>query len=129
MPYGWFLAFLIAILDFIPYVGPILGGTLAILVGLTVSPTMALMAGGIMSLGEQFTDSFLGPIIMGKAVTLHPVAVLFSLTIGIAIAGFAGAILAIPVAGVVHTTYAYCKNKANPEDSSATAVEVATAGS
>ena len=115
LPFGWFLAFLIAILDFIPYVGPILGGLLAILVGLTVSPTMAIMAGLIMLLGEQFTDSFLGPIIMGKAVTLHPVAVLFSLSIGIAIAGFAGAILAIPVAGVVHSTWDYYKNKANPE--------------
>ena len=129
LPYGWFLAFLIAILDFIPYVGPILGGLLAVLVGLTVSPTMALMAGGIMLLGEQFTDSFLGPIIMGKAVTLHPVAVLFSLTIGIAIAGFAGAILAIPVAGVVHSTYVYYKTKANPEGASVSAAELAAAGS
>lgn len=112
LPYGWFLAFLIAILDFIPYVGPIMGGILAILVGLTVSPTMAILAGVIMIAGEQFTDSFLGPIIMGKAVTLHPVAVLFSLTIGIALAGFAGAILALPVASVIHTTYVYYMEKA-----------------
>jgi predicted PurR-regulated permease PerM len=112
LPYGWFLAFLIAILDFIPYVGPILGGLLAILVGLTVSPAMAAMAGLIMLLGEQFTDSFLGPIIMGKAVVLHPLGVLFSLSIGIALAGFAGAILAIPVAAVVRSTYVYYMEKA-----------------
>lgn len=114
LPYAWFLAALIGILDVIPFVGPILGGMLAVVVGLTVSPWMAVMAGLIVLVGEQFTDSFLSPIVMGKQVTLHPVAIIFALAIGIAVAGFAGAILAIPVAAVVHSVYAYYWNKANP---------------
>lgn len=114
LPYAWFLAALIGILDVIPFVGPILGGILAVLVGLTVSPLLAVLAGLIVLVGEQFTDSLLSPIVMGKQVTVHPVAIIFSLAVGIAVAGFAGAILAIPVAAVVHSVYVYYRAKANP---------------
>jgi len=111
LPGAWFLAAMLAILDVIPFVGPLIGGTIAVIVGFTVSPVTALIVLVIVLVAEQFVDSFLSPIVMGKVVTLHPVGVIFALTLGIAIAGFFGAILAIPVAAAIRVIYRYYQAK------------------
>ena len=110
LPYGWFLASAIGILDVIPFVGPIAAGVIAVLVGFTVNPTTALLALVVVIVGEQFTDSFLSPIVMGKAVQIHPVAIIFALSIGVMVGGFLGAILAIPVAAAIKTVYLYFRD-------------------
>jgi predicted PurR-regulated permease PerM len=110
LPYGWFLASLIGILDVIPFVGPIAAGVIAVVVGFTVNPTTALLALVVVIVGEQFTDSFLSPIVMGKAVQIHPVAIIFALSIGVMVGGFLGAILAIPAAAAIKTVYLYFRD-------------------
>jgi len=55
--------------------------------------------------------SFIGPIVAGKTVTLHPVMIIFSLCIGASIAGFLGAILSIPVAAAIRVVYIYYRDR------------------
>lgn len=125
LPGAWFLAALIGVLDLIPFVGPIIGGIMATIVGLTVSPVTAVITLVIVLVVEQFVDSFLSPIVMGKVVTLHPVAVIFALTLGIAMAGFFGAILAIPVAAAIRVIYRYFRHKYGDEPAEPTTSNLA----
>lgn len=111
LPGAWFLASLIGVLDVIPFVGPIAAGVIAVLVGATISPMTALWALVIVIVAEQFTDSFLSPIVMGRAVSIHPVAIIFSLAIGVAVGGFFGAIMAIPTAAAIKTVYLYFRDE------------------
>jgi predicted PurR-regulated permease PerM len=60
---------------------------------------------------EQAVDSVISPMVMGKSVSLHPVAILFALGIGGALGGFFGILLAIPVAAAIYTVYLYYRRK------------------
>ena len=107
LPYGWIIAFVIGVLAVIPYVGPIAGGIVASLVGLTVSPLTALLTLAIVVAVEQLVDTVVSPFIMGRAVSLHPVAIIFALAVGGALAGFFGVLVSIPVAAALYTVYLY----------------------
>ena len=110
LPFAWFLAVFIAALDVIPFIGPILAGAVAVLVGLSQSPTLALETLVVVLVAEQIVDSFVSPIVMGNSVRIHPVAIIFSLIIGATFAGLLGAVLAIPVAAAVKTIYLYFRD-------------------
>ncbi len=87
---------------FIPVVGAFAAGIVAVLVALVSGGlTQALLVVGLFILVQQLEGNFLQPVVMGRAVRLHPLIVLLVLTAGAAIAGIAGAFLAVPVAAVV----------------------------
>lgn len=111
LPYGWFVAAMIGVVGIIPFVGSILAALIAILVGLSSGVQMGIVTGVIVLVVDQFVYSFLGPIVAGKAVTLHPVAVIFALAVGASLGGFLGAILAMPIAAAVRTVYVYYRDK------------------
>jgi predicted PurR-regulated permease PerM len=111
VPYAWALAVLCGLLGVIPIVGGIIGGAIATLVALTVSPQLAGLTLVVVLIVEQTVDSVIAPIVMGDAVRLHPLAILFSLAIGGAIAGLFGMIVAIPAAAAVYTVYLYFARK------------------
>jgi predicted PurR-regulated permease PerM len=112
LPYGWFVALAIGVLAVIPYLGPIVGGIIAAAIGFTVSPWMGIVTLVIVIVVEQTVDSVISPLVMGRSVSLHPVAILFALGIGGALAGFFGILLAIPVAAAIYTVYLYYRRKA-----------------
>jgi predicted PurR-regulated permease PerM len=60
---------------------------------------------------EQTVDSVIEPIVLGDAVRLHPLAILFALAIGGAIAGVLGMIAAIPASAAAYTVYLYFARK------------------
>ncbi len=105
------LAALCGVLAIIPIVGGIVGGAIATLVALTVSPQLALWTLVVVLIVEQTVDSVIAPIVMGDAVRLHPLAILFSLAIGGAVAGVLGMIVAIPAAAAAYTVYLYFARK------------------
>jgi len=107
LPNAWFIASLVAILGIIPYLGSILSFVVAVIVGLAISPTIGVATGIIVFAVDQIVYSFIGPIVAGKTVTLHPVMIIFSLSIGASLAGFLGAILSIPVAAAIRVIYLY----------------------
>lgn len=111
LPYSTFLALIVGLLGVIPFVGSILGGLIAIVVGFTVSPTVGVLTIIVVLIMEQTVDSFIEPIVMGKSVKLHPLAILFSLMLGGAVAGVFGMLIAIPTAAVTYTAYLYFARK------------------
>jgi len=111
LPNAWFIAATVAILGIIPYLGSILSFLVAFIVGLTVGPTVGIATGLIVFAVDQIVYSFIGPIVAGRTVTLHPVMIIFSLCVGASIAGFLGAILSIPVAAAIRVVYIYYRDR------------------
>jgi len=99
--YPFALALFAGVFNFIPYVGPLLTG---IVIFLIVFPTemfkaiFVLIAFGLI---QQIEGSILSPILMKKFVGLPPALVLISLVVGANLWGLLGAILAIPLFGIL----------------------------
>lgn len=87
--------------DLIPLVGAYLGAAPAIIVAMFVSPAAAIVTLGYFLLYQQFENYVLVPRVMKNAVNLSPAAVIVSTLVGGSLAGFAGALLALPVAATV----------------------------
>jgi predicted PurR-regulated permease PerM len=111
LPNGWFVAAMIGLVGVIPFVGSILSAVIAVVVGLTVGVQIGIITGVIVFVVDQFVYSFLGPIVAGRVVTLHPVAIIFALAVGASLGGFLGAVLAMPVAAAVRTVFIYYHQK------------------
>jgi predicted PurR-regulated permease PerM len=86
------------LLEFIPYLGPILSSIPIIFVAFTQSPIQGLLALGLLVLIQQFENHIIVPKIMQKAVGLNPLISIISMLIGARLFGIAGALLAIPFA-------------------------------
>lgn len=95
------LAIIAGITEFIPYIGPILGGIPAIFLAFTQSPPLALFVLALYFVIQQTENHILVPKVMEKTVGLNPIISISVLLIGYQIAGIAGAILSIPVATAV----------------------------
>jgi len=101
MPYPAALALLVAILDLIPLVGATLGGALLVIVGLFVSPLIAVILLVYVLIYQQFEGNVLQPMIYSRTVQLDPLLVFLAVLIGGLLAGIPGALLAIPVAEII----------------------------
>jgi predicted PurR-regulated permease PerM len=89
---------------FIPVVGATLAGIVAALVALvTGGPVVALIVVGIVVVVNQLEGNLLQPLIMGRSLSLHPLAILLALTAGTVLGGVIGAVLAVPTASVLWT--------------------------
>ncbi|HEY6792672.1 MAG TPA: AI-2E family transporter, partial [Trebonia sp.] len=83
---------------FIPLVGALLAGTLAVLVTLAAKGWAdALIVLGVLLVMNQLEGHLLQPQIVGKMVRLHPLAVILVLAVGGVVAGIAGAVVAVPI--------------------------------
>ena len=92
------------LMEFVPYVGPILGAVPPTLLALLESPLTALWV-VLAFLGiHQLEGHVVVPKIMGGAVGVHPLVVIFGLLIGEELAGLIGILLAIPVVVIVKET-------------------------
>lgn len=101
VPLVWPLAATVFLGAFIPLIGAVLAGTLAALVTLvTNGPLAALIVVGLVIAVNQLEGDLLAPVVMGKVLSLHPLAVLLALTAGTILAGLVGALLAVPIAAV-----------------------------
>lgn len=95
------LAVIVFVGAFIPIVGATVAGILAALVALvTTGPVEALIVLAIVIVVNQVEGDLLQPVIMGQALSLHPLVVLLALTIGTIVGGIFGAILAVPYTAV-----------------------------
>ncbi len=95
------LAVLIFLGGFVPIVGAALIGVLAALVALVANgPVVALVVVAVVVAINQLDGRVLQPIVMGKALSLHPLVVLLALAGGGILAGIVGAVLAVPLTAV-----------------------------
>lgn len=96
MPFALPLAVIAGILEAVPTLGPILSSVPAIIVALTVNPTMALIIVATYILIQLVENNLLVPKIMQRAVGLNPVIVIIGIMVGANLMGIAGALLSIP---------------------------------
>ncbi|HSP03149.1 MAG TPA: AI-2E family transporter [Acidimicrobiales bacterium] len=86
---------------FFPFVGAIAAGIIAVSVTLVTAGSAAAGVVAIVAiLVQQLDNDLLAPVIYGKALQLHPLVVILALTTGAAIAGIAGAFIAVPLVAV-----------------------------
>jgi predicted PurR-regulated permease PerM len=92
------LAALVFLGAFVPIVGALVSGSVAVLVALVALgwPQALIMLGGVI-LVMQIEGHILQPFLLGRAVKLHPLAVLIAIAVGIIAAGIVGALLAVPL--------------------------------
>lgn len=98
------LAALVFLGAFIPIVGATLSGTVAVLIALvTRGPITALIVlGGVIGV-QQLEGHILQPLIMGRAVSIHPLAVILAIAAGLVVSGIIGALVAVPIVAVLNT--------------------------
>ncbi|GAB2577257.1 AI-2E family transporter [Paractinoplanes abujensis] len=102
------LAALVFLGAFIPVVGATVSGAVAVLVALvTVGPVKALILLGVVIAVQQLEGHVLQPLIMGRAVALHPLAVILAIASGVVLAGIVGGLIAVPLLAVVNTAVRY----------------------
>ena len=65
---------------------------------------------------QQLESHALQPFLIGKAVKVHPLAVVFSVAIGSLVAGIPGALFAVPIAAVLNTIVAYIAGRKWEDD-------------
>lgn len=98
------LAALVFLASFIPIVGATLSGSVAVLVALVDrGPFIALLVLAAVIFVQQLEGHVLQPLIMGRAVAIHPLAVIVAIATGVILAGIVGALVAVPLVAVLNT--------------------------
>jgi predicted PurR-regulated permease PerM len=108
LPYALPIAIVSGILEVIPLIGPIVAGAIASVVALVhggIGSMLGVIAAYVIL--RQIEDQFVMPIVVGRAVHLHPLVPIFAVLTGGAIAGVLGAVLAVPAAAAVRVTLDY----------------------
>lgn len=122
------LSVLVFLGAFLPVIGALLAGMVAVLVGLAdggVSMGVAVLI--LIVIVQQVEGNVLQPMIMRRAVALHPVVVLTALAIGATLAGIVGAFLSLPVAAVLSAVGNELRLRAEGETTTGTEPEGAAA--
>ncbi len=105
VPLALAISFFAAIFNIIPYLGPIISTVPAVLLGLTVSPWVALGALIVFIVANQLEAHVYAPLVLGKTTNIHPVTVIISILIGVALFGILGAFIAIPVVALAKVLF------------------------
>ncbi|MEU6272575.1 AI-2E family transporter [Streptomyces populi] len=129
------LAVFIFLGAFIPLVGAVISGALAVVVALVTQGVFtAVMTLVVVLAVQQIEGHILQPFILGRAVRVHPLAVVLSVAAGGMVAGIGGAVVAVPLVAVTNTVVVYLRSYAGetdprhaPEPRGATAVDASPA--
>jgi predicted PurR-regulated permease PerM len=101
---AWF-----GLMELVPYIGPVLGALPPVIVAAFSDPLTAVWVGlGFLAL-QQLEGHVVAPQVFGRALRLNPLIVLFALLFGGEVAGFVGAIVALPIAAVLRETVVYLR--------------------
>ncbi|MEU8326696.1 AI-2E family transporter [Nonomuraea sp. NPDC048881] len=97
------LAVLIFLASFVPIVGILFAGAVATLVTLGAKgPIYALIFIGILIVEQQLENHVLQPLIVGRVLHFHPLAIIIVLAVGGILAGIAGAVVAVPITAILY---------------------------
>ena len=112
VPLAMPLGVLVFLGSFIPIVGAVLTGAVAVLLALVANGWVnALIMLAIVLAVQQIESNVLQPIVMGAAVNLHPLAVFLAVSAGIATLGLVGAVFAVPVMAFINEFVKYLSRK------------------
>jgi predicted PurR-regulated permease PerM len=104
LQHGILVGFVAGIVSFIPFVGSILGGGLALLLALIQfwdNPLWVLIILLVFIVGQVLEGNILSPWLVGRNIGLHPVTLLFSISIFTFCLGFTGLLMAVPLAAIL----------------------------
>lgn len=110
LPYALWVGILTGILEIIPLIGPITAGAIACTIGFAQGgPSEAAGLAITYFVLRQVEDQLVMPLVVGRAVHVHPLVTIFAVLTGEKIAGVLGMILAVPIAAAVKVVldYAY----------------------
>lgn len=100
------LASLVFLGAFIPLIGALISGLLAVVVALLAKGIVyALMTLGVLIAVNQVEAHLLQPLVMGRAVSIHPLAVVLAIATGGVLAGIVGALLAVPTVAFLNNAF------------------------
>ena len=99
---GW-----VALTELIPYLGPWLGSVPALLYAAVVHPLSVVWVAGLFLIIHQVEGHIVVPNVMGSALRLHPLLVIFGLLAGGEIYGLAGILVALPLLAAARAVYEY----------------------
>ena len=99
--YAFSLATIAAFLSIVPYLGPVIAITPAMLVAASTSWVMIVKMLVVWGIVQFLEGNIISPNIMGRSMNMHPLTVIFVILIGVNISGVVGAILGIPVYSIL----------------------------
>jgi predicted PurR-regulated permease PerM len=101
VPFAGLIALFVGIADLIPLVGATLGAVVGVVAAFTHSVTAGIVVVVFFVVYQQLENHLLQPLIFARTVRLNPLTVLLAILIAVELAGILGALLAIPVAGII----------------------------
>jgi predicted PurR-regulated permease PerM len=107
--FALFLGAFYGLMEFIPYIGPIIGPLPAILIGLFESPATALWLIVLFVGLQQLEGHIVAPQVFRLSLRINPILVILALLIGYQIYGIVGALLALPISTVIRQTVLYLR--------------------
>jgi predicted PurR-regulated permease PerM len=107
--YGVFLGAFYGLMEFIPYIGPIIGPIPAVLLGLFQSPITAVWLIVLFVSLQQLEGHVVAPQVFRVSLRINPILIILALLIGYQLYGIAGALVALPVIAVIRQTVLYLR--------------------
>lgn len=104
-PYPLLLALVAGIMEIVPLIGPLITTVVAGIIGLSVSPTVAVSAVIVGLIVQQLENNLLVPRIMSNTMGIHPVISILVFIGAAALIGPVGAILAVPLAAIIQLIF------------------------
>ncbi len=102
LPFWLLIGMIAGFLNIIPFVGPWVGGTLGVLVGLTETDVRtAFLAALVAVIVQQIDNHFITPNVLRATVRLHPATIISVLLVGGTLSGIWGVLLAVPVTAAI----------------------------
>jgi len=116
VPFVFAIGVLVFLGAFIPMIGALLSGSVAVLVALVdQGPVVALvMLGGVVAV-QQLEAHVLQPFLLGRLVSVHPLGVIVAIAAGVLVAGIAGALVAVPLVAALNAVVQHLNDSARTD--------------
>lgn len=96
LPYALLLGALAMLTSVVPYLGPVIAITPALIIAIVTDPFMVIKVGIVWTIVQLIEGKFISPQIMGKSLSIHPITIIFVLLTAGSLFGVVGVILGIP---------------------------------
>jgi predicted PurR-regulated permease PerM len=107
--YALFFGGFYGLMEFIPYIGPIIGPLPAVLVALFNNPISAVWVILLFVALQQLEGHFVAPQVFRLSLRINPILIILALLIGYQLYGIAGALIALPLSAVLRQTVLYLR--------------------
>ena len=118
VPFATAIGVLVFLFSFIPMIGAVISGSVAVLVALVAHGWVValIMLGGVIAV-QQIEAHVLQPFLLGRFVSVHPLGVIVAIAMGVLLAGIAGALVAVPLVATLNAVATYLAGEAGSPES------------